>query len=229
MAAACIGLPVVLVRKGNYQGTDQTPLSGHWQGGAGKKDTRIFVIMDLKNLLTFLRKIEALNLDYMITGSVASILYGRPRLTQDMDVVVIFPASKIGVFVKSFDIDDYYCPPDEAILEAIRLGDKGHMNVIDQNTGFKIDIYPAGSDDLTKWGFENKKRVELIEGEEVWVAPPEYVILKKLVYYGEGGSQKHIEDIKGMLEVSGDQINPSFIEMWASKLNLSDCWAIVGS
>ncbi|MFH0798935.1 MAG: hypothetical protein V2A66_01995 [Pseudomonadota bacterium] len=183
--------------------------------------------MDLKNLLTFLRKIEALDLDYMITGSVASILYGKPRLTQDMDVVVVFPASKIKGFTKSFDIDDYYCPPDETIQEAIRLGENGHMNVIDQKTGFKIDIYPAGDDDLTKWGFENRKRVELIANETVWVAPPEYVILKKLVYYKEGGSQKHIEDIKGMLDVSGDQINTTFIDRWAKKLSLTMEWASV--
>jgi len=183
--------------------------------------------MDLKNLLTFLRKIEGLKLDYMITGSVASILYGKPRLTQDMDVVVIFPVSKIKAFVSSFDINDYYCPPDEAIKEAIQLGEHGHMNVIDQKTGFKIDIYPAGNGDLTGWGFENMKRVELIAGEEVWVAPPEYVILKKLVFYKEGGSQKHIEDIKGMLEVSGDQISSSLIEKWVRKLCLSDEWALV--
>lgn len=183
--------------------------------------------MDLKNLLTFLRKIETLNLAYMVTGSVASILYGKPRLTQDMDVVVVFPASKVNAFVSAFDINDYYCPPDEAIVEAIRLGEKGHMNVIDQKTGFKIDIYPAGSDDLTQWGFENKKRIELIADEEVWVAPPEYVILKKLAYYNEGSSQKHIEDIKGMLKVSGDQISTSFIEKWVQKLGLLDGWALV--
>lgn len=183
--------------------------------------------MDLKNLLTFLRKIEALNLDHMITGSVASILYGKPRLTQDMDVVVVFPASKISAFAASFDINDYYCPPGEAIKEAIELGAKGHMNVIDQKTGFKIDIYPAGNDDLTKWGLENKRRVELIAGEKAWVAPPEYVILKKLAYYKEGGSQKHIEDIRGMLEISGDQIDKAFIEKMASKLHLMDCLALV--
>lgn len=183
--------------------------------------------MDLKNLLTFLRKIETLNLDYIITGSVASILYGKPRLTQDMDVVVVFPVTKVETFIGLFDPADYYCPPDEAIKEALRLGDKGHMNIIDQKTGFKIDIYPAGNDPLIKWGFENKKKIELIANEEVWVAPPEYVILKKLTYYKEGGSQKHLEDIGGMLEVSGEQINVATIEKWASKLNLTDAWVLV--
>ena len=173
-----------------------------------------------------MRKIEVLGIEYMITGSVASILYGKPRLTQDMDIVVIFPTSKVNVFARSFDINDYYCPPDEAVREAISLGEKGHMNVIDQKTGFKIDIYPAGNDELNAWGLKNKRRVELIAKEEVWVAPPEYVILKKLVYYKEGGSQKHIEDIKGMLEVSGDQINVPLVGSWVSKLGLTDCWEL---
>lgn len=81
------------------------------------------------------------------------------------------------------------------------------MNVIDQKTGFKIDIYPAGSDELNAWGLKNKRRVELIAKEEVWV-----------------GSQKHIEDIKGMLEVSGDQIDVPLVGSWISKLGLTDCW-----
>lgn len=183
--------------------------------------------MDLKNILTFLRTLETLDLEYMITGSIASILYGKPRLTQDMDVVVFFPPSKIGAFVGSFDLHDYYCPPEEAIEEVLRLGEKGHMNVIDQKTGFKIDVYPAGGDELTRWGFAQRRRVELIAGEEVWVAPPEYVVLKKLAFYREGGSQKHIDDIRGMLDVSGDQIDIPLLERWSSQLGLEDCWSSV--
>jgi hypothetical protein len=41
--------------------------------------------MELKNLLTFIRLLERVPIDYMITGSVAAILYGKPRLTQDME------------------------------------------------------------------------------------------------------------------------------------------------
>lgn len=141
-----------------------------------------------------------------------------------MDIVAVFPISKIPAFVKSFDIDEYYCPPDEAIQEAINLGDKGHMNIIDQRTGFKIDVYPAGDDDLTKMGFEKRKKIELIDGEEAWVAPPEYVILRKLSYHKEGGPEKHLDDIKGMLEVSGELIDISVIEKWVRKLQLAEYW-----
>lgn len=180
--------------------------------------------MDLKHLLTFLRIIEAIPLNYMVSGSIASILYGKPRLTQDMDIVVVFSADKIDRFVASFPIENYYCPPPEAIKEALKHGDQGLLNVIDQKTGFKIDIYPASDDPLITWGFENKKKVELIENEEVWVAPPEYVIVKKLEYFKEGSSQKHLEDIRGMLEVQDDRIDASLVKDWCNKRDLSNEW-----
>ena len=180
--------------------------------------------MNLKNLLKFLRLIETIPIEYMVSGSIASILYGKPRLTQDMDIVVLFHAGKVGKFVGIFNTEEYYCPPAETIEEAIRLGDKGHLNIIDQGSGFKIDIYPAGKDELVLWGLENKREIELIEGERVWVAPPEYVILKKLVYFKEGGSEKHLEDIRGMMDVSGDLIDTATIEGWVAKLKLLSGW-----
>jgi hypothetical protein len=180
--------------------------------------------MDIKNLLHFLRIIETIPIEYMVSGSIASILYGKPRLTQDMDVVVVLPIREIDAFARLFDPEKYYCPPTETMREEVVLGEQGHFNIIDQNTGFKIDIYPAGNDSLIAWGLENKKKISLIEGEDVWVAPPEYVILKKLSYYLEGGSQKHLEDIRGMIEVSGNQIDVSIIEDWSSKLGLMDGW-----
>ena len=180
--------------------------------------------MDLKHLLKFLRLIESISLEYMITGSIASILYGKPRLTQDMDVVVVLPLKKIEQFVSLFNLDEYYCPPPEAIEEAVKLGDKGHLNIIDQHTGFKVDVYLTQNDPLVKWGLDNKKKIDLIESEQVYVAPPEYVILQKLIYYQEGSSQKHLDDIAGILEVSREQIDFAIIESWAAKLGLMEIW-----
>ena len=180
--------------------------------------------MELKNLLKFLRLIETLPLEYMVTGSVASILYGKPRLTQDMDVVVVFPRNQIPSFCKLFDLKEFYCPPEEAIQQALAHGDKGHLNIIDQSSGFKIDLYPFGKDPLVAWGLEHRKSLEMLAGEKIWVAPPEYVILKKLVYYQEGESDKHLEDIRAMLEVSPKQIDQKEIQKWVSILKLDEVW-----
>ena len=42
----------------------------------------------LEPFLIFTRKLNELNLRYMVTGSVAAIYYGEPRMTNDVDIVV---------------------------------------------------------------------------------------------------------------------------------------------
>jgi hypothetical protein len=58
----------------------------------------------------------------------------------------------------------------------------------------------------------------------MFVAPPEYVIIRKLEYFREGGSQKHLRDIRGILAVSDGQLDVAFIEQWTSKLGLTSQW-----
>ena len=43
-------------------------------------------------------------------------------------------------------------------------------------------------------------------------------------FFQEGHSEKHLRDIAGVLKVSGDQIDRSYIEDWASKLGLEEVW-----
>ena len=57
----------------------------------------------------------------------------------------------------------------------------------------------------------NRKSSE-IQGEQVWLAPPEYVILRKLEFYREGGSDKHIRDIAEVLEMSSHDLNTDWLQ-----------------
>jgi predicted nucleotidyltransferase len=63
-----------------------------------------------------------------------------------------------------------------------------------------------GDDKLHLWGIPKRKELD-IEGEPVWVASPEYVIVRKLEYFREGRSEKHLKDIASILAVSPDQID----------------------
>jgi hypothetical protein len=58
------------------------------------------------------------------------------------------------------------------------------------------------------------------KGELIVVAPPECVIVRKLEYYREGGSDKHLRDIRSMLAVSGDQINRAELDEWIHRRGL---------
>ncbi|HQQ77175.1 MAG TPA: hypothetical protein PLB01_07450 [Thermoanaerobaculia bacterium] len=59
----------------------------------------------------FVAPLNRAGLTYMVTGSVASMLYAEPRFTADVDVVV--RVTSPGELRKAFSGPEYYCPPAE--------------------------------------------------------------------------------------------------------------------
>ena len=61
-------------------------------------------------------------------------------------------------------------------------------------------------------------------GETTWVAPPEYVIVRKLEFFREGGSEKHLRDIAAILRVSGELVRFDVVEQWTARGGLQAEW-----
>lgn len=150
-------------------------------------------------LNTFIQPLEQAGIPYFITGSIAAIFYGEPRLTHDVDLVVMLGKGQSSSLACLYDKDEFYCPPADVIEIERERKPYGHFNVIHHRSGFKADIYIDADDKLHALAFKKRKRVELGDDLSVWIAPPEYVIIRKLEYFREGGSTKHIEDIRKML------------------------------
>ena len=178
----------------------------------------------VKVFLVFTERLEQAGINYMTTGSVASMMYGMPRFTHDLDVVIDLQADQIDSVIAAFPDKDFYCPPKDVIEIERRRPLRGHFNVIHHKTGFKADIYIHRASQLHAWGLSRKKLFELSASKGIWVAPPEYVIVRKLEYYREGHSEKHLHDIVGMLEISGEFIDRSVIQEWVEKLDLVKQW-----
>ena len=70
--------------------------------------------------------------------------------------------------------------------------------------------------------FARRKQIELLPGFWVYVASPEDVILKKLEYFREGGSEKHLGDIRGMLAET--EIDLPYLLIWIEKLGVTAEW-----
>jgi len=68
-----------------------------------------------------------------------------------------------------------------------------------------------------------------VNGVVVWVAPIEYVILKKLEWYRDGGSARHLDDIRAMIRVSGDRVDRGVLDGWIARLSLDREWKMVES
>jgi len=117
---------------------------------------------------------------YMVSGSVASMLYGEPRMTNDIDMIVHLTDQQALQLPELFPLEQFYCPPVQVILSESRRASRGHFNLIHHDTGHKADIYLRGSDELQAWGLSHRKQASLGPGQSLWLAPPEYVILRKL-------------------------------------------------
>lgn len=145
--------------------------------------------------LLFTVPLERLAIPYMVTGSVASILYGEPRFTQDVDLVIDLNEGHASQIGKAFPQTEFYCPPEEVIRIEIARQRRGHFNLIHHDTGFKADVYLMGDSELHRWAMPNRRLVK-IGSEQLAVARPEYVILRKLEFYREGHSGKHLRDTR---------------------------------
>ena len=173
--------------------------------------------------LIFIDRLNKGKLSYIVTGSLASIIYGEPRMTHDIDLVLELHIENVPNFIELFPPEDFYCPPQEVIKTEIARETRGHFNIIHHETGFKADIYPIGQDELHKWAMEKRKIVE-IKQSKIAIAPPEYVIIRKLQYYKEGGSEKHLRDINRMFELSGESIDKATLNQMITKYDLLNEW-----
>jgi len=178
--------------------------------------------------LLFVRPLNRLGVRYIVSGSVAAMLYGEPRLTHDVDLVVVLREGDIRRLQEAFSAPEFYLPSADAIALEVARDQRGHFNAIHCDTGFKADFYTSGRDELHAWAFRHARRLEY-RGEGVSVAPPEYVIVRKLEYYREGGSEKHLRDIRAMLVVSDSLLDPQLLEDWIQRRGLGVEWRAVES
>lgn len=173
--------------------------------------------------LLFTKKLSELGIRYMVSGSVAAIFYGEPRFTNDVDIVVWMTPEHVGALVKAFPLDEFYCPPSDVVLLELERRQRGHFNLIHHKTGFKADLYPIRADPLHVWGIQHAKEVSL-DGESVHLAPPEYVIVRKLQFYREGSSEKHLRDIHRMVAGLGPELDQSTLQEHIARHGLQSEW-----
>ena len=171
----------------------------------------------------FVGPLKSEGIRYFISGSVAAMLYGEPRVTHDIDLVVFLRATDIVKLPKIYPTPEFYVPPAEVIATEMARQQHGCFNVIHADSSLKADFFTANRDEFHAWAFRNLKKYPA-RGVEVILAPPEYVIVRKLEYFREGGSDKHLRDIRGMLKISGDQINQTDLQEWIRLRGVNAEW-----
>ncbi len=157
----------------------------------------------------------------MITGSQASAYYGEPRFTRDIDIVADIKMGQVDEFITFFPANEFYC--DKEMIEE-EIARRGQFNMIHTVSGLKIDIILTKPTPFSQTEFARRNRSAVFSDQDGFFTSPEDVIIKKMEYYKEGGSEKHLRDIAGILKISGEIVDKNYITEWARQLGLTEIW-----
>ena len=178
--------------------------------------------MEQSDLLRFLcTHLERIGVRYFITGSQATIAYGEPRFTNDIDVVVDLDESNCQAFCDGFPPEEFYLNRDTARQEVAR---RGMFNIIHPASGLKIDVIIPSQTSFDRLRFERGVPIPIAEDFTAIFSSPEDIILQKMSWHQMGGGERHLRDIYGILKVRGEALDKGYIEQQARELGVANLW-----
>ncbi|MCU0288558.1 MAG: nucleotidyl transferase AbiEii/AbiGii toxin family protein [Acidobacteria bacterium] len=157
-------------------------------------------------------RLNAAEVDYMLSGSVALTFYGKPRMTRDIDIVIVIPPREIDRFVKIFE-QDFYIDKD-MVEDAVR--NQSMFNIIHLETVIKVDFIIRKTQEYRIIEFNKRKRMQL-EDQEVSVVSLEDLIISKIYWAKDSFSEMQIKDIVSLLDLDVDMI---YVQEWCARLGL---------
>lgn len=159
-------------------------------------------------------RLEATGIPYMLTGSIALAVYATPRLTRDVDVVIAAGPEDADRLVEAFDVDSYV---DAGAVRAA-LASRGMFNVIHHAWVIKADFIVRKDEEYRRTEFERRRVVDL-GGFTAALVAPEDLILSKLVWAGDTGSEIQLRDVRELLAGAPD-LDQAYLDSWAPRLGV---------
>ena len=164
--------------------------------------------------------LERLNIPYIITGGMAVLVWGRPRFTADIDIVVELEQKNLPALEKALrELSDGGYVDYEMMKDALQR--EGEFNFVDGETGVKVDFWILKQDDFDKSRIKHRVEKEVL-GKKIYFTTAEDLILIKLKWYKESESSRQKEDVESIFKISGEKLDMSYINSWAVKLELTD-------
>jgi hypothetical protein len=169
----------------------------------------------LKDLLSeIVTALEAKEIPYMVSGSLAMSAYTIPRMTRDIDIIIDVDREDVDRLIAIFDHNFYL----NANTVAEEVGRRGMFNAIDHRSGYKIDFVVKKNAPYRKLEFQRRRRAKILD-VEAWLVSPEDLVLSKIVWIQEIQSEKQKEDILNLLQKP--DLDFEYIKMWIKELNLN--------
>lgn len=178
--------------------------------------------------LLVIEALEALDVPYLIGGSLASAVHGVARSTADTDLVADLRPGHAEPLAQAL-VDAFYVDA-ESVRDAIRH--RSSFNVIHLETMFKVDVFVRKQRPFEQAQFERRTDQVVATDPErtAYVASAEDTVLTKLEWYRVGGevSDRQWQDVLGVLKVQGERLDLAYLRRWAAALEVADLleWAL---
>jgi hypothetical protein len=174
---------------------------------------------------TFLHRITAAfqvaKVPYMLTGSMASSIYGLPRATNDIDFVIAPNRAQLLLLIGLVERSGLYVSREEA-MNALEKRDQ--FNVIDFSAGWKVDLILRKDREFSRTEFERRREDE-VAGVPLIIASPEDVVIAKLEWAKLGESERQMQDVAGILRMLSGSLDRVYVEQWVAELDLHAQWS----
>ena len=164
--------------------------------------------------------LEDLGIGYALGGSLASSLHGEPRSTNDIDFAVHLEPHHVSSLVARLAPD--FVVDETALGEAVRL--RRSHTIFYLPFVLKIDLFVRGATAFDRSELARRVRVAIDDRGQLYVAAPEDNLLRKLMWFREGGSisDQQWRDVLGILRVAGTRLDRSYLQQWAEHLAVDD-------
>ncbi len=187
--------------------------------GFKPKGNEMTWIQDSSNLAEVLHVIfESLAIPYYITGGFASSVYGDPRSTRDLDVVIAVSTADLDRVVATLEDQGFYVPG----VEDVKQGRMRTLSITHQETISRADLMVQGESEFERLQLERRQPLGITGTVGIYFASPEDIILNKLRWGKGNQSEKQWRDVLGILKVQQNHLDRAYLSQWATQLGLLD-------
>lgn len=176
-----------------------------------------------KFVLDFVNLLE----NYVVVSGYVSILLGRSRATEDVDLLVPHIDKKDfeSLWVKMQE-KNFWCINTSSVNEAFDMLKDHAVRFARKGKPIPNIEFKTIKTDLDKYSYENKIRV-VLDNSQIFISPLEMQIAYKLFLAADGideelESDKDIEDAKYLYKVFEEKINKDEFLALVSKLNVKN-------
>jgi hypothetical protein len=159
-------------------------------------------------------RLDTVGVEFMLTGSFALGYYAQPRMTRDLDFVVALRDDAVNRLVQVLT-PDFYVDADAA-RAAVRS--QRMFNLMHLESAVKVDLIVRKDSPYRQVEFARRSAIELATDVRTWITSREDLILSKLVWARDTGSELQMRDVRALLR---EPVDWPYLRHWAAELGVA--------